>query len=82
MKKSLVWRGVLSTPAPCQIKTKRGKKMNKYKIVVKFPMVSDVQIQEDSKDLIVIQHTLAHDKCVIIGNKIYTVDSIITIEQI
>ena len=56
--------------------------MNKYKIVVKFPMVSDVQIQEDAKDLIIIQHTLAHDKCVIIGNKIYTLDNIITIEQL
>jgi hypothetical protein len=56
--------------------------MNKYKIVVKYPMVSDTQIQEDAKDLIVIQHTLSQDKCVIIGNKIYTLDSIISIEKI
>ena len=56
--------------------------MNKYKIVVKYPMVSDTQIQEDHKDLIIIQHILTHDKCVIIGNKIYNLNNIITIEKI
>ena len=56
--------------------------MNKYKIVVKFPMVSDPQVQMDTKDLDTIRNILAHDKCVIIGKKIYTLDSIITIEQL
>ena len=56
--------------------------MNKYKIVVKYPMVSDNQIQEDTKDLDTIRNILAHDKCVIIGKKIYTFDNIITIEQL
>lgn len=56
--------------------------MNKYKIVVKYPMTSDTQIQEDNKELAIIQHILSQDKCVIIGKKIYTLDTIITIEQI
>lgn len=56
--------------------------MNKYKIVVKYPMSSDNQFQEDTKDLDTIRSLLAHDKCVIIGKKIYTFDNIITIEQI
>ncbi len=56
--------------------------MNKYKIIVKYPMVSDTQIQEDTKDLDTIRCILARDKCVIIGKKIYTFDNIITIEKI
>ena len=56
--------------------------MNKYKIVVKYPMVSDTQVQEDTKDLDTIRCILARDKCVIIGKKIYTFDNIITIEKI
>ena len=56
--------------------------MNKYKIIVKYPMVSDTQVQEDTKDLDTIRCILARDKCVIIGKKIYTFDNIITIEQI
>ena len=56
--------------------------MNKYKIIVKYPMTSDTQCREDTKDLETICNTLARDKCVIIGNKIYTFDNIITIEQI
>lgn len=56
--------------------------MNKYKIVVKYGMLSENEYQEDSKDLITIKNILAHDKCVIIGKTLYTFDNIITIEQI
>ena len=56
--------------------------MNKYKIVIKYPMTSDTQYRIDNKDLETICNTLAHDKCVVIGNTIYTFDNIITIEQI
>ena len=56
--------------------------MNTYKIIVKYPMVSDTQVKMDTKDLETICNILAHDKCVIIGNKIYTFDNVITIEQL
>jgi hypothetical protein len=54
----------------------------KYKIVVKYPTTHYNDFQSDTKDLDTIQNILAHDKCVIIGNALYTFDNIITIEQI
>ena len=56
--------------------------MNKYKIVVKYIMSTEHELQEDTKSLETIQNILAHDKCVIIGKTIYTFDNIITIKQI
>ena len=54
----------------------------KYKIVVKYIMSAENELQVDTKDLDTIQNILAHDKCVIIGNALYTFDNIISIEQI
>ena len=56
--------------------------MNTYKITVKYTMTYDNQFQDDIKDLDTIQNILARDKCVIIGNTLYTFDSIISIEEV
>ena len=56
--------------------------MNTYEIVVKHIMISETEFQDDIKDLDNIQNILARDKCVIIGNKLYTFDNIVTIKQI
>ena len=56
--------------------------MNKYKITVKYIMSTENEFQEDGLDLDTIQNILAQDKCVIIGNTLYTFDNIISIKQI
>jgi hypothetical protein len=58
------------------------KKKYKYKIVVNYITEAESEIQEDTKSLDHIRLCFITDKCVIIGNKIYTVNNIITIEQI
>ena len=61
---------------------KQKMKKYKYKIVVNYITSAESEIQEDAKSLSHIRLFLANDKCVLIGNTIYTVNNIISIEQI
>ena len=56
-------------------------KKNTYKITLSRGDHFIYDTQEDEKDIAQIQHALANDKCVIIGNTIYTVRLLVRIEK-
>lgn len=58
------------------------KKKYKYKIVVNYITAAETEIQEDTRSLDHIRLCFITDKYVLIGNKIYTANNVITIEQI
>lgn len=56
-------------------------KKHKYEIVLSVGDHYIYEFQEDGKDIDQIQHDLANDKCVTIGNTIYTTNLLVKIVE-